>query len=62
MITFLPLGLALVALVARFVLGRESAVRPAKAAPVPHYVARKVSDQKSSAGMAKPARGLTFSY
>lgn len=62
MITFLPLGLALVALLARFVLGRESAVRPAKAAPVPHYVARKVGEHKNVGGLARPMGGLSPSY
>jgi hypothetical protein len=62
MITFLPLGLALAALLARFVLGRDSSVRPEKAAPVPHYVARKVTEYKRTAGIARPAGGLSPSY
>jgi hypothetical protein len=62
MITFLPLGLALAALVARFVLGRDASVLPAKAAPVPHYVARKVGGHKGAAGSARPLNGLSPSY
>ncbi len=42
MMVFLPLVLALAALAARFILGRDSAAGPAKAAPVPLYVARSV--------------------
>ncbi len=62
MIAFLPLSLALAAVVARFMLGRESAVRPAKAAPVPHYVARKVSGSKHLASVGRPLNGLSPSY
>ncbi len=62
MITFLPLGLALAALLARFVLGRNCSVLPAKAAPVPHYVTRKVSEHKSAAGIGRPLSGLSPSY